>query len=330
MAASYADEANWAVSVIAEALRLPVAVQAELAGKSLTKSDSSPVTVADFGVQAVVARRLRERFPQAVLVGEEDAAELRTPANDAVRAAVAKHVGAILPGATEADVCRWIDEGSGAARGSYWTLDPIDGTKGFLRGDQYALALAYIVDGQVMVGVLGCPNLDETGRPAVGKTAGSLYWAVRGQGTFVRKAGSTQDVRLNAAATVDPTRARLLASFESGHTDDDNLEKLRDELASTAPYVRMDSQAKYAVLASGGAELLFRLLSPKRPDYKEKIWDQAAGMLVVQEAGGKVTDLSGKPLDFSHGDSLSANRGVLASNGPLHDLALAAVKKLGA
>ncbi len=94
--------------------------------------------------------------------------------------------------------------------------------------------------------------------------------------------------------------------------------------------VAMDSQAKYCVLASGKADLMLRLLSPSRPDYREKIWDQAAGLLVVTEAGGMVTDLDGKLLDFSVGRTLANNRGVLASNGLLHPAILQALHKIGA
>ena len=94
--------------------------------------------------------------------------------------------------------------------------------------------------------------------------------------------------------------------------------------------VLMDSQAKYAVLASGGAEVLLRLLSPKQPNYTEKIWDQAAGSIVLEEAGGQISDLDGKPLDFTTGRSLVHNRGILASNGPLHLAALEALHQVGA
>ena len=61
------------------------------------------------------------------------------------------------------------------------------------------------------------------------------------------------------------------------------------------------------------------------PDYIEKIWDQAAGYLVAVEAGGKITDLDGKPLDFSTGKFLTNNRGVLASNTHLHQACLSAI-----
>jgi 3'(2'), 5'-bisphosphate nucleotidase len=92
----------------------------------------------------------------------------------------------------------------------------------------------------------------------------------------------------------------------------------------------MDSQAKFAILAAGKGDVIARLLSPAKPDYREKIWDQAAGSLLVEEAGGKVTDLHGQALDFSTGRELINNRGVLASNGRLHTVILNALHELDA
>ena len=63
-------------------------------------------------------------------------------------------------------------------------------------------------------------------------------------------------------------------------------------------------------------------------DYHEKIWDQAAGSLVVEEAGGRISDLDGRPLDFTAGRTLARNRGVLASNGHLHEVALQALRQV--
>jgi 3'(2'), 5'-bisphosphate nucleotidase len=94
--------------------------------------------------------------------------------------------------------------------------------------------------------------------------------------------------------------------------------------------VRLDSQAKYAILAAGAGDLLLRLISPKMPNYKEKIWDQAAGCLVAEEAGGKVTDLDGRSLDFTQGRTLANNRGILVSNTFLHGAALQAIEAIGA
>lgn len=122
----------------------------------------------------------------------------------------------------------------------------------------------------------------------------------------------------------------MMRSFEAGHTNVDQVDDIAAALGVAGSAVGMDSQAKYAVLAAGGGELLFRLLSPKRPDYKEMIWDQAAGSILLEEAGGRITDLSGKALDFGKGKTLAANRGVFASNGALHEAGLAAIAAVGA
>lgn len=62
-----------------------------------------------------------------------------------------------------------------------WTLDPIDGTKGFLRGGQYAVCLALVVDSVVQLGVMGCPNLPISSSDPDGQK-GCLFVAVKGQG----------------------------------------------------------------------------------------------------------------------------------------------------
>ena len=131
-------------------------------------------------------------------------------------------------------------------------------------------------------------------------------------------------------ATADVRHTRIFRSVETAHTNTGQLGQLALAMGVEADPIPMDSQAKYAVLAAGGGEMLVRLLSNNRPDYREKIWDQAAGSIVVEEAGGRVTDLDGKPLDFSHGTALEQNRGVLATNGHVHDAALAALRAIEA
>lgn len=323
-------ELEFALEAVRQAALLVKAVQAEMVSPALTKNDRSPVTIADFASQAAVARLLQGAYPGDALVAEEDSAALRTPAESASLAQVTHFVRRLAPGASSEQVCAWIDHGAGSPARRFWTLDPIDGTKGFLRGDQYAVALALIEEGKVQVALLGCPNLVDGWNPDF-EGAGSLAFAVRGQGAWVLPlvgAGLPQPLRVSQI--VDPAAARILRSFESGHTDADKIDDLAASLQIQAEPVRMDSQAKYAVLAAGQGELLLRLLSPKRLDYKEKIWDQAAGSLVVEEAGGTVTDLDGKPLDFTAGRELAHNRGLLVSNGLLHQPALGALRAVGA
>jgi 3'(2'), 5'-bisphosphate nucleotidase len=97
-----------------------------------------------------------------------------------------------------------------------------------------------------------------------------------------------------------------------------------ERLGITADPVRIDSQAKYAIVAKGNAEIYLRLPRPGT-DYTERIWDHAAGALAVTAAGGTVTDMYGRPLDFTHGPLLKENTGVVATNGPVHDDVVAAL-----
>jgi len=323
-------EVKFALNAIRQASRLVKQVQAELVSPALTKQDRSPVTVADFASQALIARLLAKTFPQDVLVAEEDSSSLRAPEAVQTMRQVVQFVSRFAAQSDPQTVCEWIDHGRVDTAQRFWTLDPIDGTKGFLRRDQYALALALVVNGQAQIGVLGCPNLN-AGLTAEGGRAGALVIAVRGQGTWSASLdGEGTFRRLRVSTQSQAAQARLMRSFESGHTNVSQIDIFVQTMGIQAEPVRMDSQAKYAVLAAGSGELMLRLLSPSQPDYREKIWDQAAGSLVLEEAGGRISDLDGKPLDFTTGRKLVNNRGVLASNDILHEAALEALRKINA
>jgi HAL2 family 3'(2'),5'-bisphosphate nucleotidase len=330
MTGHYTTEIEFALQAVRQAALLIRQVQARMVTPALTKGDRSPVTIADYASQALVAAGLSETFPNDPLVAEEDAAALRSPENQATLEQVTGFVSSSLSQVTPGMVCDWIDRGDAGPSGRFWTLDPIDGTKGFLRGDQYAVALALLENGEVQVGVLGCPNLSGGYQPDLAGP-GSLVYAVRGQGAFhAPLTGPGEPIPLMVSDCDDPRQARLLRSFESGHTNVDQVGDFAQAIGLQTTPVKMDSQAKYAVLAAGQGELYLRLLSPDQPDYREKIWDQAAGSLILEEAGGQFSDLHGKPLDFTAGRSLHQNRGILASNRRLHAAALEALHRSGA
>lgn len=329
-------DAQFAIEAVREAALLARRIQREMVTGALTKDDRSPVTVADFAVQALIAHRLADYAPKATLIGEEQADALRGSENASTLDQITKFVQAVVPRVTASDVCSLIDRGSGTPPSTFWTLDPIDGTKGFLRREQYAVALALVHNGQVELGVLGCPELSllieiSHGSQPTTEAGGSLAAAVRGEGSWSQPLDeSTPWRRLSVSARKEPSEARILRSVEKAHTNVDEIGQLAANLGTAEPPMGMDSQAKYAVLAAGEGDVMLRLLSPSRPDYREKIWDQAAGSIVVEEAGGRITDLDGKSLDFSHGRTLAKNRGVLATNGRLHEAVLAALRQLGA
>ena len=71
------------------------------------------------------------------------------------------------------------------------------------------------------------------------------------------------------------------------------------------------------------------LRMPTSADYREKIWDHAAGMLIALEAGAEVTDIHGRRLDFTHGQRLEENRGIICATEDLHGKIISAIDELG-
>lgn len=321
-------ELEAAVVAVRDAATVCQSVQKDLVtAATIEKKDKSPVTVADFASQALVCASLAGSSAISAVVGEEDAADLRASGAENTRDKVVEHVRGVRGADVSTDqALDWIDLGGVTPDDStprYWTLDPIDGTKGFLRGEQYAIALGLLDHGRVRVGVLGCPNL-----PGPDGQPGCLLTAVRGQGAQIRPlaasgADGAQDIRVSDIT--DAAAARFCESVESGHSDQDQSKQIADALGITEEPVRVDSQCKYAIVGQGQAQIYLRL--PTRKDYQEKIWDHAAGLIVVEEAGGRVTDVRGHDLDFGHGRKLVNNSGVIATNGPIHDQVLEAVAR---
>lgn len=321
----YPSELDFALQAVRAGSRLARAIQRDHGQERQIKSDRSPVTLADYGVQALVGSLLDGAFPHDPLVAEEDTGE----SGELDLGRLAGYLRSYLPEADPAQIPAWVGRGAGEPSDRFWTLDPVDGTKGFLRGGQYAVALALIEDGRVVLGALGCPNLNPRGQIKLGG-AGSVAWAVRGAGAWIEALEGGNRRRLAVSSFADPGQARLLRSAAAEHTDLALLGRIQQSLGARPDPLPMDSQAKYLMLAAGEAELIFRLLAPAQPGYREKIWDQAAGSLLVTEAGGRVSDLAGRPLDFSTGRLLTANRGVMVSNGSLHSAALEALQRVQA
>ena len=310
-----------AVDAVLTAMQLCEQVQAEIVSTdAIQKVDRSPVTVADFGSQALICKAIGDAFPEDAIVAEEAAQALRQNATLLER--VASYVNRFAKERVSPDtVCDWIDRGSGEVGQRFWTLDPIDGTKGFLRRDQYAIALAYIVEGVVRLGVLGCPHLPYLLKDTDMEQRGCLFVAASGEGTQLYTNTGNFLERVHVSEEVHC----FAESFESTHGDSDAHSKIAAALGITESPVRMDSQAKYGIVSRGEASLYIRLPNPAYPDYRECIWDHAAGMIVVQEAGGRVTDANGTPLNFLTGKRMHENRGIVATNGKLHEHVLKAL-----
>ena len=205
---------------------------------SVSKEDRSPVTIADFAAQSIVSMLLQEYDARIPLVGEEDAHLLRE--NEDLKQKVCAIVRHVMPDKTEGEILSAIDRGTheGGATGTFWVLDPIDGTKGFLRKQQYAIALGLVENGEVTLGVLGCPNLpQDLNSPE--QNVGSLFFATKDGGSF-RWLSPEKSVRIS----VSQEPFRFCESVEKGHSSHSRSQQIADCVGITAPPVRMDSQCK--------------------------------------------------------------------------------------
>ena len=172
------SEKQIAISAVLKVI--PLCQQVEIDGLgAVEKTDGSPVTVADFGAQAFFCEALGEAFPKDAIVAEEDSQKLR--GNPELMQRVTGYVNSFTEGSLSTQtVCKLIDRGGGEAGKRFWALDPIDGTKEFLQGGPYAIALALIVEGEVKLGVLGCPNLRQKWDDPQAQR-GCLFVAERGE-----------------------------------------------------------------------------------------------------------------------------------------------------
>jgi 3'(2'), 5'-bisphosphate nucleotidase len=351
MSSAYAHELQVALLAVQRASILTKNVFNTTSKGTVSKSDASPVTVGDFGAQALIIAALKHNFPSDEIVAEEEASDLRT--NTALRDQIWDYVQQTKLDDAEAEktlggsiesvdkMLDTIDQGNsqGGRTGRIWAIDPIDGTKGFLRGGQYAVCLALMVDGKVKVGVLGCPNLpvDDNARidASIGKDQtddegkGVLFSAVEAQGANSRPltTGALAESRpIKMKPLEDLSQAAFCESVEAGHSNQGDQAEIAKRLGIVQPSVRMDSQAKYASIARGAGDIYLRL--PAKKGYQEKIWDHAAGTLIVAEAGGKVTDSTGKEHDFGIGRTLGENKGFVAAPKGVHAKLLQVVQEV--
>jgi myo-inositol-1(or 4)-monophosphatase len=173
------------------------------------------------------------------------------------------------------------------SRRRVWVVDPMDGTKEFIQKiPEFAVSIALVEDGAPVVGVAYNP-------------IGHLYWAVRGQGAWCG------DRRLQVSSCDRLTEATILSSRSETKRGEWDSFKNAFKMRPTGSIAY-----KLSLLATGEADASFTLV-PKNE------WDICAGVLVVEEAGGKVSNLDGSPVVFNQPKTLLP--GLVASNTLLHE-----------
>ncbi|KAL8460277.1 hypothetical protein ACS0TY_031990 [Phlomoides rotata] len=351
--ATHYEHLQAAVDVVERACRLCVDVQKSLFssdGNIVEKIDQTPVTVADFGVQALVSLEMSKLFPSIPLVAEEDSGFVReNNLGGAVLAAVTDKSSISDKELSEDDVLKAIDRGGkdaymfGSEPATYWILDPIDGTRGFVKGSGalYVVGLSLVVEGEIVLGVMGCPNWqDDTeiqGNDDIVARSGIIMISHIGCGTWRTRLWDPQNS--NTKITHNWTRC-LVDRFHQVHearfciSDSQTWESLplatqfsATTLATSVGEKQIlllrtccGSLCKYLMVASGRASVFILRARTKRII---KVWDHAVGVVCINEAGGKVTDWKGSELDFAADERerriLIPGGGVLVTNDILHN-----------
>ncbi|KAF2561590.1 hypothetical protein F2Q70_00018959 [Brassica cretica] len=178
----------------------------------------------------------------------------------------------------------------------------------FIRGEQYAIGLALLVEGKVVLAVMACPKLPLASTAVTNNThksspnkIGCLFFGSAGTGTYV------QSLNVVDSSPVKSEFESVCAVTEAGDVAPRRI-RGQIQLGIKESPIKINSQTKYAGLSRGDGEVYLRFTRKPRP---ESIWNHAAGSILVSEAGGKVTDAEGNPLDFSKGKYLDYKRGIV-------------------
>lgn len=240
------------------------------AGRTLQvdhKDGDEPVTEADRRASDLIVSKLRQAFPDDAVLSEE------------------------VP-----------DDGSRLRRSRVWMVDPIDGTKDFIRGDDgYAVMIGLAVDGVPTVGVVA--------QPATGK----VYAAVVGGESWLETQGRRQPL---ATSKLDALRDVRLVASKSHRTP--AIDAIRARLGIADEFNIGGVGLKLGLIAENARDLYIY------PGARTKLWDTCGPQAILRAAGGTLTDLFGNPLTYTTAE-LWNRKGLVASNGPLHPLVIEAL-----
>lgn len=224
----------------------------------IAKADESPVTEADRRGEALIVQRLGERFPGVHVISEEDASEFGTPE---------------------------------AVGDRFFLVDPVDGTKAFVRGDpNFTVNIAFIEDGAPVAGAVAAPATGE-------------LWFTSPAGALKRKIGERGGAAVRVRAAPKGQVLGLISHTMKDETARELAERYGFDLREP-----MDSSIKFCRIAEGSADIY-----PRHGPTME--WDIAAGHAVLAAAGGSLTQPGGETFVYGKADEGFRNGWFVARGG---------------
>jgi len=288
------------------------------------KQDSEPVTIADYGSQALIGYALMQHCPDDAVLAEEAGSQFLELTSDKQKAEIINLLTTILDfNVSKDDIVAWLDQGTKVENPARtWIVDPIDGTKGFVAMRHYAIGVGIVENGQPVGGIIAAPGYGDG--ISGDDDEGALF--------YIQDGVAYQEPLMGGSARQISVSSRqddltIVQSYERKHASKSRMAITREKAGmADATIFELDSMEKYALVANGYADVYLRLpnLDNTRP---HMTWDHAPGVALVLAAGGKATDVTGEPLDFSKGRILP-NRGMVVSNGLVHDRLITAINEL--
>jgi 3'(2'), 5'-bisphosphate nucleotidase len=263
---------------------------------SFKKEDESPVTLADFASQIFIISKIKELFPEDQIIAEEDSGSFLNLNTEDIIKKCYNSLDLVI----EDNFKDTLNYRVSISK-RQWTIDPIDGTKGFQKHLAYAIGVGFMVQSEPTVCAISVPNYNERNL--------TIFSAEKNHGAKVSY-GNQNFTPINVSKNKIVKNFRMCHSL---HYDKPWVMNFARSLGITG-FVQMDSMAKFCMVADSTADLYIKPLNLKR----SFTWDFLPGDLLVKEAGGSITDLNGNSIKYLNEKCIITAPGLIASNGVLH------------
>ena len=239
---------------------------------------------------------------------EDAPADISTDADRASQEIILKRLHAAFPAdrLCGEESTPTLGEASASTSSRLWIVDPIDGTRGFAKKNgEFSIMIGLVENGSVILGAVYEPGIDR------------LTYAVKNSGCFcVTKGGARNQVYVTMTESLKESTMSISRSQKA-----EGRQKLLDAFGTKDTVETYSAGIKLAQVARGETDVYLG-------DYLTlKDWDVCAGHILVEEAGGRVTNVDGLPIQYEGTGKSLKGRGILATNGRIHDACLAVLKE---
>jgi len=301
--ATYFKELSLAVNLVKQASKITEWFRIKNSS-SFIKKDDSPVTLADFASQIFIISNIKKDFPEDQIIAEEESGVfLDSDAENIIKKCYTSLNITFKENLEETLNYR----GSSSKR--QWTVDPIDGTKGFQKSLAYAIGMGFMVQAEPTICAIGVPNYKNS--------LLTIFSAEKNHGAKVSY-GDQNFTKINVSNKKEIKNFRICHSL---HYNEPWVLNFARSLGVTN-FIPLDSMAKLCMVADGSSELYIKPMNMQR----SFTWDFLPGELLVNEAGGMITDIRGNPIQYVNDKCKITAPGLIASNGIRHEELLNALK----